>query len=299
MKKSFLEQVHRKLLAVSALCIATGAMLSGCTSGKLANTAVSYQSLNTRHLQPSEANPVPKTAKVLTLYSFDAEGHLTVLVKNLTSEIMVIDQVKSFLINTDGSSTSYYDPTVRTTTTTNLESSTDGMSVNLGAIAGALGVGGRLGTALGGINMGGSETSGTSTSNTTYFADQPQISLGPNGSGLMSKKFQIKGIGRNSLPLTSISLPSISYEQSTCRFSVCITYSVDNGATFDKLVTEFYSDGLVTVPVRNFGMVNDALRSIFEVKRDALYEPWYMIYFKNNFDAGTNTLLEGVLCDYR
>lgn len=54
---------------------------------------------------------------------------------------MTIDQTKSFFVDSNGKSYSYYDPTVRTSTVTDITSSASGVSVNLGSIAQGLGIG--------------------------------------------------------------------------------------------------------------------------------------------------------------
>ena len=104
-------------------------------------------------------------AKIAIAYNISKDGELTAIVYNRTSEIMTIDQTKSFFVNSDGKSISYYDPTVRTTSTTNIDSHTKGATINLGSVAGALGIGGPIGQIAGGINLGGSGTSGIEAAN--------------------------------------------------------------------------------------------------------------------------------------
>ena len=172
--------------------------LASCGSQKLTTSSVGYQSIRTKHAQPTTSSPIPEEAKIAVAYTISEEGELTAIVYNRTSEIMTIDQTMSFFVNSDGMSTSYYDPTVRTTSVTDMSSTTKGASVNLGAIAGALGVGGTIGQLASGVNVGGSGTNGSATTNTTYIADQPRVSLAPHSNGAMSKTFSIKGIGSNS-----------------------------------------------------------------------------------------------------
>lgn len=131
-------------------------LVSSCGT-KLVTTAVAYQSVRTTFTQPSE---IPQEAKIAVCYDIDEDGKLNAVVFNRTSEIMIIDQTKSFFVNSDGQSTSYFDPTVRTTSQTDMSSATKGASVNLGAVGNALGIGGPLGSLLGGINVGGSSLEG-------------------------------------------------------------------------------------------------------------------------------------------
>ena len=242
------------------LCIT--AMLTSCKV--MSTDAVYYQSYRTRHAQPSTDNPIPDDAKIAVFYMITPSGDLSAYVVNRTENIMIIDQTMSFFVGSDGVSTSYYDPTIRTTTTTDLSSTSRGASVNLGSIASAFGIGGLIGNLASGINLGGSGTSGVSTSNTVYEADQPKVSLGPRGRVKMSKEFKIGSILYNGFNTDD-------YAQSPCRFSVCISYSTDEGATFNKLTTEFFLNSSYCIPV-NKGQINDAVVRVLESKPDAINE---------------------------
>lgn len=273
--------------------------MCSCESGRLTTNSVAYQSVRTRHAQPTQTSPIPDEAKIAVAYSISPTGELTAIVYNRTDEIMTIDQTMSFFVNSDGRSNSYYDPTVRTTSTTDMSSKTKGGSVNLGAVAGALGIGGILGSIANGVNVGGSGTSGQSVTNATYVADMPRVSIAPKSNGAMSKVFNIDGIGEQSLKGNSIVDPFLTEQDSYCHFSVCISYSVDGGNTFDKLVTNFYADSKLVIPVVKHGMVNDALRQIYQSKPDALSEPWWMLLFDHNIEGDSNNTVRGLLYDYQ
>lgn len=292
-KSIFLCCMKIKMMSLLGIvCVA----LASCSSGTLVTSSVAYQSVRTTFRQPTE---IPDDAEILVVYGFTKTGEIVPVVYNRTSEIMVIDQTMSFFVNSDGQSTSYYDPTVRTTTQTDLSTSTKGASVNLGAIGGALGIGGTLGSILNGVNVGGSGTSGTSTSNTTYFADQPRISLAPKSKGAMSKTFNVSGVGTGSWRRTSAMDTNISANRAGCKFSVCISYSLDGGNTFKKIVTDFFVNSQINVPVTQKGMVNDALRKVYSAKPDALYEPCWLLYFNNNVGGGMDSRVQGLLYDYQ
>ena len=278
-----------------SLMTATVLTLASCgTVGQLVTNAVAYQSVHsTRH-----CIEIPDDATVAVGYSITDNGEIIAVVRNLTDEILIIDQTKSFFVNSDGLSTSYYDPTVHTTSTTSINSETAGASVNLGAIGSALGIGGPIGSLLSGVNVGGSNTVGASTSNTIYFADQPQIALAPKSHGAMSKNFQIKGIGKNSLNISNPTNMIYTPQNSPCKFSVCISYSVDGGATFEKLVTDFYLNALIVSPVAQHGKVNDALRAIYADKPDAINEPWWMVHAVNNY-LQDNGVAQGIIIDFQ
>lgn len=283
------------LLCVSASLAACG------PAGKLTTKSVVYQSVKTRHVQPTKVSPIPDDARIAVAYQISDMGKLTAVVYNRTSEIMVIDQTMSFFVNLDGSSTSYYDPTIRTTSTTNASSTTSGASVNLGAVASVLGIGGALGQLASGINMGGSGTSGEAVTTTTYVADQPRVSIGPHGNGAMSKVFEVNGLSVSSLRNAQYAVPVMKESDSFCRFSVCISYSFDGGQTFDQLTTNFYADSRVSVPVERKGRVNDSLRQLFVIKPDALYEPWWLLAFNDGISAevDSSNYCNGILFDYQ
>lgn len=276
------------------------ALASCSTATKLVTNSVGYQSVRTKHAQPSESSPIPNEAKIAVAYTISSDGKLTAIVYNRTSEIMTIDQTMSFFVNSDGVSTSYYDPTIRTTSRTDMSSVTQGASINLGAIAGAVGIGGTLGQLASGINLGGSGTSGVAATNTTYIADQPRVHLSPHSNGAMSKEFKINGIGIDVLEQTGeIRSASLSEKESYCRFSVCISYSFDGGKSFEKLVTDFYANSKVIIPVRRKGRINEALRSVYQAKQDLINEYWWLLYFNSNISAGYNKRVQGILYDYK
>ena len=95
------------------------------------------------------------------------EGHgdlsqaLLLSVRNKTKRTLYVDLGNSFFISM-GQATCYYVPSSTTTT----HGASSGGSVNLGAVTGALGIGGAAGTLANGINVGGGSTN--STTSTTY-----------------------------------------------------------------------------------------------------------------------------------
>lgn len=81
-----------------------------------------------------------------------------VQVQNKTNKNIYIDLANSFKIDDQGQSTSYFSNRTITTNT----NSGSGAGLNVGAVTGALGVGGVLGTLAGGVNVGGGSSAGTS-----------------------------------------------------------------------------------------------------------------------------------------
>lgn len=282
-------------------------MLSGCkTSGKLAVSSVNYQAIRTKFAQPTSIAP---DAKIAVEYFFNSQGVMQPVVYNLTENVLVLDQTKSFVIMPDGSSVSYYDPTVRTTTTGTFESHTQGTSFNLGGVTRALGIGGVAGALAGATTVGSSTTSGVMRQNTVSITDQPRVLIGPKGSVAMSKAYRINGIGETA---KGVDVVDVAPNLATVRFSVCVTYSVDDGATFDKLVTDFYVGSQLIVPVKD-KKVSDAFYNIYTRKPDALAESMYLFMIRDNIkktnlrtsgefivhDNVYDTYLQGSLIDFQ
>lgn len=283
----------RALLYGTTLGLLTVLFMSCSSSNRLVTSSVGYQSVRTAFKQPVE---IPDDAEIVVAYGISANGTLVPIVENRTSEIMVIDQTMSFFVNTDGNSTSYYDPTVRTTEVTDHSSKTKGSSVNLGAVAGAFGIGGTLGGLLGGVNVGKANTEGVSTSNVTTVADLPRVSLAPKSKAQMSKSFRVSGVGYSVLSgerNETYPLPTDGR-----KFSVCISYSLDGGTTFKKIVSDFFVNSEIVVPVQSKGRVNNSLRTLFATKPDAMDESWWLLYFNNNIGVN-DTMIKGILIDYQ
>lgn len=260
-------------------------VLCSCTSGKLLVTSVDYQAIRTEFAQPER---IPNDAKIAVEYYFNDKGELQPIVYNLTDEIMMIDQTKSFVILPGGASKSYYDSNVYTTTSGTYESSTSGTTFNLGAIASILGVGGPVGTLLGATSVNNSSTTGLIRQNSVAITDQPMVNIGPKGSIGMSKAYQIPGIGRDfSSKHHGVDMTS---GNSPVKFSVCITYSADEGETFNKLVTNFYLSTSVSEKVHN-RKLSLAFNNIYEKKPDALVENWYFFNIPNNIKEKTTDVL--------
>lgn len=275
-----------------ANAIAIGLLALGIVSCSTPYTVsnVAYQSvLNAR---ADLANAIPESAVIATSYSITPEGNLIVTVRNLTDETLIIDKTKSFFVNSDGTSISYYDPTVHTTTVTDLNSGTKGASVNLGAVAGALGVGGVVGGILNGVNVGGSSTNGQSVANTQYDVDLPKVSIGPHGSITLNKQYHVLGLGGKDMSsATTIADTNIAPRNSYANFGVSLTYSLDNEVSWNIFSSELYANSRIVVPVRAEGkryLVNEALRRVYSSKPNALAEPWFMIYFNNNLEGSQN-----------
>ena len=101
---------------------------------------------------------------------YDRSQELVVILKNKTNRIVYVDLANSFFIE-NGDAHPYYIPTSTTTT----HGTSSGTSVNMGAVAGAMGIGGAIGKLSNGITVGGGNSSVSTT--TTY--SQRIVSIPP------------------------------------------------------------------------------------------------------------------------
>lgn len=99
---------------------------------------------------------------------------------NNSNQTLYIDLANTFYVNM-GNSQTYYIPSSTTTSKT----SSGGAGVNLGAVTGALGIGGAAGTLANGINVGGGSSS--TTTNTIY--SQRIIALAPKSVTTLAPKY--------------------------------------------------------------------------------------------------------------
>lgn len=117
----------------------------------------------------------PDGFRVLHDYFVDKHNSpaIAVRVENKSDRTVYVDLGNSFFVRM-GQSYCYYVPS----STTSSSSSSSGAGVNLGSVAGALNIGGVVGQLAGGVNVGGGNTNGGST--TTYA--QRVISIPPKAS---------------------------------------------------------------------------------------------------------------------
>lgn len=265
-----------KTLAGALLCCLL--LASGCSTYNPC-TGVGYMSIRPTELVDESVTPIEDAS--IAIYSvISADGSFDVIVQNLTDDVLTIDQTKSFFINPSKQSKSYYDPTVRTHTSTNFTTTGSGKTFNLGGIANAFGIGGVAGSLMKATTVGQSSAVTNGSTYTEVVADLPQVSIGPRGKMALSKTFDI---GLNSVPTFISATP----ETSPITFSVCITYSFDDGETYDKIVSDFYCNSNIWAPVEN-RRTNDAVRRIIELKPNATLEPWFKFTSSRSF--GINNL---------
>lgn len=277
----FMPMIYKLLSRPVLLLLGITALLSSCGSeNSLVVSRVGYQSVRTSFAQPKE---IPDDAKIAVQYFFNPSGEMMVVVFNRTDKILTIDQTKSFLINTTGTSQSYFDPATYTTTSGSFNSETHGTSFNLGAIANAFGIGGAIGSMLSGLTTTNSTTIGTYGSSSVSVQDQPLVRVGPHGNMIMSKQFKITGLTDG---LATDSYVDTGFQSAPLRFSVCVSYSFEE-APDEKLVTDFYVNTTINEPVSG-GRVNDAFTKIYRQKPDAVAEYAYTMRVFTNLPQKTN-----------
>lgn len=293
----------KKSTKTASLLLLAAGMLYSCSTQYLNVTGVAYQSIRSKTPVSSRAD-IPQDALIIVNCQVGPNGEFDVLVQNNTDKMMTIDRTKSFFRNQAGNSIPYYDPTVKVQSQSTTVSGETGASVNLGSIASAAGIGGALGTALGGINVGGSKGTATTNTNTTYIVDQPQISVAPHGQASMGRTFMIEGVGLSFLSQAIQGTPTdvnnvFTLTQTYAACNLCVSYSLDDGKTFETLFTDIYANSLLVSKVKQTGKVNDALRSIYQNKNDALTESWYALYFQSDAKKNNNKVQVTEFLNYK
>ena len=175
-------------------------------------------------------------------------------VKNKTTNTIYVDLGNTFFISGENSQAYYVPSSTSTSSTTG-----SGVSVNAGAVAGALGVGGTIGKLAGGVNVGGGSSS--STVSVTY--SQRVVAIPPMSSKKLDEQLLFSEIGifcnglaiqkwsKNSPRLPNFHfkskkkdpdfenghIHSYSESESPVRFSVLMTYSNTEDCSVTKKVT--------------------------------------------------------------
>ena len=76
--------------------------------------------------------------------------------------------------------------------------------------------------------------------------------------------------------------------QTYAACNLCISYSIDEGKTFETIFSDIYANSLVVSKVKQNGHVNDALRYVYQQKNDALTESTYLLYFQSDLKSNNN-----------
>lgn len=194
---------------------------------------------------------------------------IAVRVENKSDRTVYVDLGNSFFVRM-GQSYCYYVPS----STTLSSSSSSGVGVNLGSVAGALNIGGVVGQLAGGVNVGGSSTNGGST--TTYA--QRVISIPPKASYDFSAMYMfgnedasiIQGL-KYSVDLMQskyLSCLRMSYQQDELKNGTHYMYTADNSPiNMSAIVAYSFSEDCASERVISANMY---LKDVIGVK----YNKW-------------------------
>lgn len=167
---------------------------------------------------------------------------------NKADRNIYIDKANSFKISNDGVASSFYDNRIINTS----KSSGVGVSIGLGSVTGALGIGGILGTLASGISVGVGSSKGTSTT----YSDEQVIIIPPHGkkylneismhSDAESYMFDVKTIG-----LRDGEFREYSNETSPYKISYQIIYSLSpDFNNYSAIYSELYARYMIGKSVR-------------------------------------------------
>lgn len=118
-------------------------------------------------------------AKQYSLYGY------RIFVRNKTNKVLYLDLANTFRIMSNGTAKIYFDDTQITRTT----GGSTGGAVNLGAVAGGVGIGGAVGTIASGINVGGAREASVSQT----YKNERILKIPPRGRGELPAAYRAKG----------------------------------------------------------------------------------------------------------
>lgn len=149
----------------------------GYTQDVLVYYSVSDESvLSTDEVEIAIAHCEPKENSKKGWWNWDKWDY-RIAIRNKTDKPVYIDLANTFRTSIKGESESWYDGAMYTQSS----GSGSGVSLGLGAVAGALGVGGAVGTLANGIAVGGGSSSGTTVSKGV----QRIMAIGPHSTGYL------------------------------------------------------------------------------------------------------------------
>lgn len=149
--------------------------------------------LNFAHIS---SNSTLQNSEIEISFAPPSYGTFKIKLVNLTNNMLYIDLGNCFRVYNDGSFGTYYENTVVSTSET--QGGSTGAGLNLGSIAGVLGIGGAVGTLAGGVNVGGSTSNSSTTTTVTY--QERYITIPPKSSYIFDDKgesFRTYGTGRD------------------------------------------------------------------------------------------------------
>lgn len=165
----------------------------------------------------------------------------TIIIKNRTNHTIYIDRGNSYRVSRD-ENFCYYNSGTQVVTS---HGSGAGMSVNLGGIASAVGVGGILGTIAHGINVGG----GASNTSGMTIGQQRFLVLPPQGRAALAQAKEIKG---NQLERNERFVNSMEELNPPIHKGEVLNYNEDDSPYYiDYLITYSDNQNFTTYSVLN------------------------------------------------
>lgn len=193
---------------------------------------------------------------------------------NKTDKTIYIDKGNCFRIFPNTSAYTYYAPSEQTTVT---KGNNTGASMNMGAVAGALGIGGIAGQLASGLNVGG----GTQHSTSTTYIQQRILAIPPHSfqylsedryvqtkGGIESQYKLVESAEHMNFPSIKLKLPSItscgepqvfSEHESSDGIQYIITYSLsDSFSSYSCLTCNMYIKEMIGCKI---GFVGESVKS--------------------------------------
>ena len=255
-------------------------LLFSCKESRLLVKGVAYQSLAMQEKKTDQKPEAEATPSEISVDCYVNEnGNVVVFINNLSNSLMTIDRTKSFFMNQGQAAQMYYDPQVVVNTQSTTVGANQGASVNLGALTGA--------RALRGVTIGGGTSEAVTNTETSYYIDQPKISVPAHGRMSMGRDFHMEGVGttflnlmldRTQLDVNNQFAPEDTYAAAT----IYIYYSLDNEQTFHFIETTLYANTLYIAKINQQGQVNEAFRRLYMQHPDLFNAPWYLLDAPHN-----------------
>lgn len=209
--------------------------------------------------------------------SREIKGYV-VQIQNKTDKNIYIDLANSFKVDDQGQSTPYFS---NKTFTTNTNSSSGG-SLKLGAVTGALGVGGVLGNLADGVNVGGGSSAGTSVTE----GQERVLVIPPHAMASLplEKKVDGKDIWEVSEKLTIHNLPDGGIPVNVEEFKVL--YDESNSFAKNRRIITYST----TSDFRAYSRLDIELyvRSVLGAVYSIMANPRYRFYLNDNEVNATN-----------
>ncbi len=257
----------KKILCLSSILL----LLLSCSTKRLLVKGVAYQSLA---MVEENTVPNPSPLELSVECVVDNDGNVEVFVNNLSNSLMTIDRAKSFFMNRGKVAQMYYDPQVVVNTQSSTVGTNTAASVNLGAWTGS--------RALRGITVGGGSNQSLTNTETSYYVDQPKVSVPAHGRISMGRTFKMDGVGNEFIKhLLKNTREEVGGKYNASNTyagaTIYVYYSLDEEKTYHSMETTIYANSFYVARILKEGLVNDALRRIYTQNPTLFNEPWYLL----------------------